>query len=187
MSVAKGQSCSLPPADGQADIKRYMTTASVARDMVSLVDAHGLWRQKESLRLKKENGKRRSNPSESKPWEYHYGLEKLQYWGFSYGTYLGMTFAAMFPDRVGRVIVDGVVDPDDYKKALWYDNLEDTEKTAGQFFSNCARVGHPTCALANVTGDTTAEGVKQRVHNITMSLYRTLHTLRPQSGGSLLT
>lgn len=140
-----------------------MTTAYVARDMVQLVDAHGEWRKNEVQRT--VNGEIvRDEPN---------GLEKLQYWGFSYGTYLGMTFAAMFPDRVGRLIVDGVVDVEDYKKALWYDNLEDTEKDVDQFYSNCARVGYPACALANATGQSTAEGVKARVQNITNSLYRT--------------
>lgn len=175
MDKAKGQSCSLPPHDEKADIKRYMTTASVARDMVSLVEAHGEWRQKEGLRLMKEVGERRYDSPASDVWKYRQGLEKLQYWGFSYGTYLGMTFAAMFPDRVGRVIVDGVVDAEDYKKALWYDNLEDTEKDVDQFYSNCARVGYPGCALANSTGTSTAHGVKSRVQNITASLYRTYH------------
>jgi pimeloyl-ACP methyl ester carboxylesterase len=32
----------------------------------------------------------------------------------SYGTILGSTFATMFPDNVGRLVIDGVVDMDNY-------------------------------------------------------------------------
>ncbi|MEJ7706405.1 MAG: alpha/beta hydrolase [Nocardioidaceae bacterium] len=39
------------------------------------------------------------------------GDERLTYYGVSYGTYLGATYAAMFPDRVRALIVDGVLDP----------------------------------------------------------------------------
>ena len=35
------------------------------------------------------------------------GHEKLRYWGISYGTMLGGTFAALFPDRVERLVSDG--------------------------------------------------------------------------------
>ena len=44
---------------------------------------------------------------------------KLVYWGFSYGTYLGIKFASMFPDRVGRLMLDGVVDADLYETPVW--------------------------------------------------------------------
>lgn len=39
------------------------------------------------------------------------GEPLLNYYGVSYGTYLGAVYAAMFPDRVGRFVVDGVLDP----------------------------------------------------------------------------
>ena len=39
------------------------------------------------------------------------GVEKLDYLGFSYGTELGASYIALFPDRVGRFVLDGAVDP----------------------------------------------------------------------------
>src|SRR5437899_3872619 len=39
------------------------------------------------------------------------GDSQLTYAGYSYGTFLGVTYANLFPDRVRAVIVDGVVDP----------------------------------------------------------------------------
>jgi len=36
---------------------------------------------------------------------------QLTYLGFSYGTFLGATYAEMFPERVGRFVLDGAVDP----------------------------------------------------------------------------
>ncbi|WP_340558662.1 alpha/beta hydrolase [Streptomyces sp. GSL17-111] len=39
------------------------------------------------------------------------GDEKLHYFGFSYGTTLGGTYAHLFPDRVGRMVLDAAVDP----------------------------------------------------------------------------
>jgi pimeloyl-ACP methyl ester carboxylesterase len=123
MSRADGGSCTLPPEDGGPDIKKYVTTASVASDMVSLVEAHGEWREREA---RKELQALDTQAIVPQALQHKSGKEKIQYWGFSYGTYLGMTFASMFPDRVHRLIADGVVDPVDYAKALWYDNLVDS-------------------------------------------------------------
>lgn len=39
------------------------------------------------------------------------GDEKLTYLGFSYGSYLGAFYAGMFPTRVGRLVLDGALDP----------------------------------------------------------------------------
>lgn len=39
------------------------------------------------------------------------GDEKLNYLGYSYGTYLGATFADLYPDKVGRLVLDGAIDP----------------------------------------------------------------------------
>jgi len=35
------------------------------------------------------------------------GYETLDYWGFSYGTVIGAMYAHMFPDRVGKMVLDG--------------------------------------------------------------------------------
>ena len=40
------------------------------------------------------------------------GDGKLTYLGKSYGTYLGATYADLFPDRAGRMVLDGVLPPD---------------------------------------------------------------------------
>ncbi|MEV4058032.1 alpha/beta hydrolase [Amycolatopsis sp. NPDC049688] len=40
-----------------------------------------------------------------------FGEPKLRYYGKSYGTYLGETYANLFPDRVGRLALDAVDDP----------------------------------------------------------------------------
>ena len=39
------------------------------------------------------------------------GETKLDYLGKSYGTFLGATYADLFPTKVGRFVLDGVVDP----------------------------------------------------------------------------
>lgn len=39
------------------------------------------------------------------------GDEKLNYLGYSYGTFLGATFAELYPDKVGRLVLDGAIDP----------------------------------------------------------------------------
>ncbi|MCU1599048.1 MAG: alpha/beta hydrolase [Glaciihabitans sp.] len=39
------------------------------------------------------------------------GDKKLNYLGYSYGTLLGQTYANLYPKKTGRLVLDGVVDP----------------------------------------------------------------------------
>jgi pimeloyl-ACP methyl ester carboxylesterase len=44
------------------------------------------------------------------------GADQINYYGFSYGTYLGQVYATLHPDRVRRMVLDGNVDPN----RVWY-------------------------------------------------------------------
>ncbi|MEV6600199.1 alpha/beta hydrolase [Actinoplanes sp. NPDC051346] len=49
------------------------------------------------------------------------GAEQINYYGFSYGTYLGQIYATLHPQRVRRMVLDGNVNPG----RIWYDaNLD---------------------------------------------------------------
>ncbi|KAJ7199294.1 TAP-like protein-domain-containing protein [Mycena haematopus] len=76
-----------------------------------------------------------------------HGREKLQYWGFSYGSVLGATFAAMFPQKVGRLVIDGVVDSEDYFAAKWHTSLIDADKVWMAFIHGCVAAGPSGCPL----------------------------------------
>lgn len=39
------------------------------------------------------------------------GDSTLNYLGYSYGTFLGATYAKLYPERVGRLVLDGAIDP----------------------------------------------------------------------------
>ncbi|KAF4574356.1 hypothetical protein EYR36_005689 [Pleurotus pulmonarius] len=75
------------------------------------------------------------------------GDDKLQYWGFSWGTILGVVFATLFPDHVGRMVLDGVIDAEDYYATQWSNNLLDTNKTLQHFFQACVDAGPASCAF----------------------------------------
>ncbi|KAF7355564.1 Abhydrolase-4 domain-containing protein [Mycena sanguinolenta] len=76
-----------------------------------------------------------------------HGRDKLQYWGFSYGSVLGATFASMFPQNVGRLVIDGVVDAENYFATKWSNNLLDADKAWMTFANGCVAAGPNGCAL----------------------------------------
>ncbi|KAJ3520086.1 hypothetical protein NM208_g13865 [Fusarium decemcellulare] len=82
--------------------------------------------------------------------------DKLNYWGVSYGTILGQVFISMFPDRVGRIVLDSSLSADAYVTGSWLGSNSDAEKALGNFFDECVKGGPEYCSLSNSTGkDTT--------------------------------
>ena len=135
-----------------SNIRQYVSTALVAHDMVAIIDAVDADLQKE---LK---SRERHSPADQATImaNNNHGPPLLNYWGLSYGTYLGNTFASRFPHRIGRMILDGVVDSDDYAATGWTTNLQDNNKTWATFFDDCFEAG-PKCPLSRPSIRSAAE------------------------------
>ena len=81
------------------------------------------------------------------------GDRKLTYDGISYGTYLGATYAAMFPRHVRALVLDGNVDPGKYRSGrrppfVRQHGQVGASDTLRQFFRLCAAAGPSRCAFA---------------------------------------
>ena len=171
MAHAIGASCAANRNEN--NIMMYGSTASVARDMLEIVERHGKWRDLETGKLLRRRNCltpiTQSLPDRLQHLRYRPNEEKILYWGFSYGSFLGSTFAAMFPDRIERLTLDGVVDAPDYLKTLWTDNLVDTEKVMQSFYDSCSAAGPDRCALA-IKGAEAAD-IQARVNRILTKLW----------------
>ena len=86
------------------------------------------------------------------------GDDKLNFAGYSYGSYLGTTYANMFPARVRAIVVDGVVDPIAWSTGRGDEALtvpfstrvgshSGAQATLEEFFRLCDAAG-PDCALS---------------------------------------
>ncbi|MEW2634330.1 alpha/beta hydrolase [Streptomyces sp. NPDC048389] len=65
------------------------------------------------------------------------GDEKLNYVGASYGTFLGATYAELFPDRTGRLVLDGAMDPSLPARELNRDQTAGFETAFKAFAADC--------------------------------------------------
>ncbi|KAL1660733.1 Alpha/Beta hydrolase protein [Schizophyllum commune] len=117
----------------------YLGTAATVRDMVALADV--------------------LDP----------GVDEINYWGFSYGTMLGLTFVNMFPDRVGHVVLDGCMNPilyADRPSTEYLPNLvEGTDGAFAGFAAGCAAAGKEGCALV-INGNETAADIIASVQGL---------------------
>ncbi|KAE8383837.1 TAP-like protein-domain-containing protein [Aspergillus bertholletiae] len=87
----------------------------------------------------------------------------LKYWGFSYGTVLGSTLAAMFPDRVDKVIMDGVLNPHQYYNGYDTEAWADSDKVFSGFFQQCLQTPD-RCAF--VSQNQTAEQLEKSIYQL---------------------
>lgn len=151
----------------EAGIGEHMSTTSVARDIVEIFERHGQWREREARKLRSSFGQSESDLPDHV--RYQPGQEMIQYWGFSYGTVLGATLADLYPDRVQRMILDGVVDSFDWYQGIRAASLQDTDLELDKFAEYCWRGGPTNCALYDKDGP---NAIDQRFSAITQNLMR---------------
>lgn len=70
------------------------------------------------------------------------GDAKLNYLGISYGTYLGSVYAEQFPKNVGRLVLDGAVDPNADQLEANVQQQVGFEKSFENFVKDCV-ANHP--------------------------------------------
>ncbi|KAL7961037.1 TAP-like domain-containing protein [Trichoderma compactum] len=180
------------------DAMAFVGTPNVARDMVEMVDRIDELRKREATLKRTGYGapdmydsdmggelKRRSAPKR-KSAELHDepgSVPRLQYIGFSYGTVLGNYFASMFPGRVGRLILDGVCDIQDYTTGPgWLTNTVDADEIFDHFFEGCAAAGPQVCALVRESDAHGASDIRRRFDAFLSELDHTPKAVLADSG-----
>lgn len=66
-----------------------------------------------------------------------FGDEKINYLGFSYGTFLGTMYAQLFPARVGSMVLDGAIDPTVSEAEQNVSQLIGFDRALKNFLTNC--------------------------------------------------
>ncbi|QRW23851.1 alpha/beta hydrolase family protein [Rhizoctonia solani] len=73
--------------------------------------------------------------------EAYGGAEKINFWGFSHGSLIGLYFVNLFPERVDRVILGGVVDPEYWANKpphmSWSVTATHIDEILGKFATAC--------------------------------------------------
>jgi pimeloyl-ACP methyl ester carboxylesterase len=104
------------------------------------------------------------------------GDQKLNYIGISYGTYVGAVYANLFPAYVGKMILDGVVDPVAYNAG----GDDEPDLSTGQrlgsdigigeslsaFLDQCAQAKRPSCAFATESVAETHAKIDSLLHRL---------------------
>ncbi len=78
------------------------------------------------------------------------GEGRVSFYGVSYGTLLGATYATMFPDRLGRLVLDSPVHPAFQRRPLraLLEQAAGAERVLDAYFRACAAAG-PGCPFGD--------------------------------------
>ena len=98
----------------------------------------------------------------------------INFYGLSYGTVMGQYLVNVFPKRVGRVVIDGVVDADAWANKQPYQQLHSwlnsTDAAYKIFFQECSKAGPSQCPLAKKQ-DEDPNAIMGRVEDFVNGLY----------------
>lgn len=87
----------------------------------------------------------------------------LRYYGWSYGTMVGSYAAALFPDRIERMVLDANMNPYTYQTGHNGDALRDADKALYGFLRECL-ANKPNCTLAQSTNATEAKHILDAIN-----------------------
>ncbi|MFB9957207.1 alpha/beta hydrolase [Agromyces bracchium] len=79
------------------------------------------------------------------------GEKRLAYLGYSYGAYLGTVYAGLFPDRVGRLVLDGPIDPSLTRSAVTLAQAKGFEAALRSYLDAC--IPAATCPFEGTADD----------------------------------
>lgn len=154
-------------ADG-SNIRSYVSTPLVARDMIAIVDKVDELRRGSSPPLGRLTDRKEAATDATNqhiiPGNDPDGRPKplINYWGFSYGTILGNILVSLFPERIGRAILDGVADAVDYSASPgWLSNLHNSDEVLHALYKYCFE-GGSACPLFEKT-DAGPDSIEIRV------------------------
>lgn len=91
------------------------------------------------------------------------GDAKLSYFGASYGTFLGATYAELFPQRVGRMVLDGALDPSVTSLRLNLVQAKGFETALRAYVGHCVDAG--ACFLGGSV-DAGTKRIRQLLDNV---------------------
>jgi pimeloyl-ACP methyl ester carboxylesterase len=139
-----------PTPNSETDLRKFYDGSNEPVDIVArCVDRNGAWlAQLGSRNVARDVDRLRAA----------LGEDMLDFVGYSYGTVIGSVYAQMFPDRVGRMVLDSPVDLSADALEELRGNSQGFEQALDDFLADCAKNrscsfhsdGDPTAALTNL-------------------------------------
>jgi len=127
------------------------------------------------------------------------GMEQLNYLGFSYGTELGAVYTALFPNHVGKFVLDGAIDPTMDASTKLLGQVAGFDKALRAYLADCLNQsfcpfsGDVDQAMAQISGFMQAREVRplptegERELGVSATLAGIIVTLYSQASWSYLT